>query len=147
VSSHRYQIDLSGHLADCEMNFRRLQQLLPVDAAAGDCLRFGLAANTVELLVKERAPYTTMLELRLHKPLFADLPAPLLHVRVYHDAKLAEVMGSRGLRPHKPRYRYPNASMFQRDEKAQQNTYLGEWLSLCLELGHSLDNPLNILEI
>jgi uncharacterized protein YqiB (DUF1249 family) len=47
----------------------------------------------------------------------------------------------------KPRYQYPNASMYQRDEKAQQNRYLGEWLSLCLSHGHSLDNPLNILEI
>jgi uncharacterized protein YqiB (DUF1249 family) len=147
VSSQRYQIDLSGHLADCELNFRRLRQLLPADAEAGDCLRFGVAANMVELLVKERAPYTTMLELRLHKPLLAGLPVPSLQVRVYHDAKLAEVMGAKGLRPLKPRYAYPNAGMLQRDEKAHQNTYLGEWLSLCLALGHSLDNPLNLLEI
>ncbi|WP_373080457.1 DUF1249 domain-containing protein [Zhongshania sp.] len=147
MSSQRYQIDLNGHLADCEMNFRRLQQLLPADAEAGDCLRFGVGANTVELLIKERAPYTTMLEMRLHKPLFSGLPAPSLQVRVYHDARLAEVMGASGLRPLKARYTYPNAGMFQRDEKAQQNTYLGEWLSLCLELGHSLENPLNLLEI
>ncbi|MFT4917882.1 MAG: hypothetical protein ACI8RU_000495 [Zhongshania aliphaticivorans] len=147
MSSQRYQIDLSGHLADCELNFRRLRQLLPADAEAGDCLRFGVAANMVELLVKERAPYTTMLELRLHKPLLLGLPAPSLQVRVYHDAKLAEVMGASGLRPLKPRYAYPNAGMLQRDEKAQQNTYLGEWLSLCLALGHSLENPLNLLEI
>jgi uncharacterized protein YqiB (DUF1249 family) len=147
VSSQRYQIDLSGHLADCEVNFRRLQQLLPADIEAGDSLRFGVAGSAVELLIKERAPYTTMLEIRLQKPLFLDLPAPALNVRMYHDARLAEVMGASGLRPLKPRYTYPNAGMFQRDEKVQQNTYLGEWLSLCLELGHSLDNPLNLLEI
>tara|TARA_R110002167_G_scaffold2879_2_gene14087 strand:- start:1499 stop:1942 length:444 start_codon:yes stop_codon:yes gene_type:complete len=147
VSSQRYQIDLSGHLADCEVNFRRLKQLLPADVEAGDCLRFGVGGSAVEILIKERAPYTTMLEIRLQKPLFLDLPAPSLHVRIYHDAKLAEVMGASGLRPLKPRYAYPNVGMFQRDEKVQQNTYLGEWLSLCLELGHSLDNPLNLLEI
>ncbi|MBW2940930.1 DUF1249 domain-containing protein [Zhongshania sp. CAU 1632] len=147
VDKHQYRIDLNGHLADCEMNFRRLQKLLPVDVAAGDCLRFGVATNAVELHVKERAPYTTMIELRLEKPLFAELPVPVLQVRIYHDANLAEVMGARGLRPVKPRYRYPNASMYHRDEKAQQNRYLGEWLSLCLSHGHSLDNPLNILEI
>ncbi len=147
VDKHQYRIDLNGHLADCEMNFRRLKKLLPEDVAAGDCLRFGVATNAVELLIKERAPYTTMIELRLAKPLFEELPAPTLQVRIYHDASLAEVMGASGLRPVKPRYQYPNVSMYQRDEKAQQNRYLGEWLSLCLSLGHSLDNPLNILEI
>jgi uncharacterized protein YqiB (DUF1249 family) len=111
------------------MNFRRLQKLLPSDVEAGDCLRFGVAANAVELHIKERAPYTTMLELRLAKPLFAELPV------------------ARGLRPVKPRYQYPNTAMYQRDEKAQQNRYLGEWLSLCLSHGRSLENPLNILEI
>jgi uncharacterized protein YqiB (DUF1249 family) len=133
VVSQRYQIDLNGHLADCEMNFRRLQKLLPSSAAAGDCLRFGVASDAIEVLVKECA-------------LFADMPAPTLHVRIYHDANLAEVMGASGLRPPRPRYSYPNAGMYQRDEKAQQNRYLGEWLSLCLSLGRSLDNPLNILE-
>lgn len=129
------------------MNFRRLQKLLPSEVEAGDCLRFGVAANAVELHIKERAPYTTMLELRLAKPLFAELPVPALQVRIYHDASLAEVMGARGLRPVKPRYQYPNTAMYQRDEKAQQNRYLGEWLSLCLSHGRSLENPLNILEI
>jgi uncharacterized protein YqiB (DUF1249 family) len=146
VVSQRYQIDLNGHLADCEMNFRRLQKLLPSSTAAGDCLRFGVATDAIEVLVKECAPYTTMIELRLARPLFADMPAPTLHVRIYHDASLAEVMGASGLRPPRPRYSYPNAGMYQRDEKAQQNRYLGEWLSLCLSLGRSLDNPLNILE-
>jgi uncharacterized protein YqiB (DUF1249 family) len=147
VDKHQYRIDLNGHLADCEMNFRRLQKLLPIDVAAGDCLRFAVAANAVELRLKARAPYTTMIELCLEKPLFGEFPAPSLQVRIYHDASLAEVMGARGLRPIKPRYTYPNVAMYHRDEKAQQNRYLGEWLSLCLTHGRSLDNPLNILKI
>ncbi|CAA0103252.1 Uncharacterised protein [Zhongshania aliphaticivorans] len=147
MDKHHYRIDLNGHLADCEMNYRRLQKLLPRDIPEGGCLRFAVAANAVELHVKERAPYTTMIELRLAKPLFAELPTPTLQVRIYHDANLAEVMGARGLRPVKPRYEYPNVAMFHRDEKAQQNRYLGEWLSLCLRHGRSLENPLNILEI
>ena len=97
MDKHQYRIDLNGHLADCEMNFRRLQKLLPADVAAGDCLRFGVATNAVELLIKERAPYTTMIELRLEKPLFAELPVPVLQVRIYHDANLSGGHGGAGI--------------------------------------------------
>jgi uncharacterized protein YqiB (DUF1249 family) len=39
----------------------------------------------------------------------------------------------------RPRYEYPNQSMYHSDEKYQLNCFLGEWLNLCLEHGHSLD--------
>ncbi len=29
------------------------------------------------------------------------------------------------------RYSYPNAHMFQQDEKLQQNQFLGDWLAHC----------------
>ena len=61
-------------------------------------------------------------------------------VRLYHDASLAEVVGSEvtGYQKHRyllPRYSYPNSAMHQRDEKSQLNQFLGEVLSLCLAEG------------
>ena len=43
----------------------------------------------------------------------------------------------------KVRYEYPNRHMYQSDEKAQFNVFLGEWLSHCLDRGHVLD-PLGL---
>ena len=37
------------------------------------------------------------------------------------------------------RYEYPNRDMYQHDEKAQQNRFLGEWLSHCLNHGHACE--------
>jgi len=49
-------------------------------------------------------------------------------VRMYHDAKVAEVMNCSGHGTFEPEYGYPNKHMLQRDEKRQLNQLLGEWL-------------------
>ena len=65
---------------------------------------------------------------------------PCLTVRMYHDAKVAEVLAWEGHRRLRPRYEYPNRSMYQSDEKLQINQFLGECLSLCLNKGRSVDS-------
>ena len=64
------------------------------------------------------------------------LPVPQLEVRVYHDARMAEVVSAENARRLHIRYPYPNAAMHQPDEKSQLNLFLGEWLSHCLACGH-----------
>lgn len=66
--------------------------------------------------------------------------APKLTVRLYHDARMAEVIGWQRHRYLKARYEYPNRQMYQSDEKAQFNQFLGEWLSHCLDQGHVVDD-------
>ena len=60
---------------------------------------------------------------------------PRMSIRLYHDARMAEVISSQDIFRIKPRYDYPNKHMHQQDEKQQINQFLNEWLQLCLEHG------------
>ena len=60
---------------------------------------------------------------------------PRMLIRLYHDARMAEVISSQDIHQVKPRYDYPNKHMHQQDEKQQINQFLNEWLHLCLEHG------------
>jgi len=70
---------------------------------------------------------------------------PRMSIRLYHDARMAEVISSQDIRQVKPRYDYPNKHMHQQDEKQQINQFLNEWLHLCLTHGQvnvELQTPL-----
>lgn len=138
MTAGRYKVDLSAHLADCEMNYLRLQKLLPEPVAAGQRLHFQLDSGEMEIEVLECAPYTTMLAVKLWRHPGNDWGLTRLQLRMYRDAGVAEVVGTATPKPLRPRYDYPNPAMHQRDEKAQLNRYLGEWLSRCLSHGHRL---------
>lgn len=60
---------------------------------------------------------------------------PRMSIRLYHDARMAEVISSQDIHQVKPRYNYPNKQMHQQDEKQQINQFLNEWLHLCLTHG------------
>jgi hypothetical protein len=60
---------------------------------------------------------------------------PNISVRVYHDAKSAEVIKIDNQKVFHGVYEYPNRKMRQPDEKEQINRFLGEVLSLCIENG------------
>lgn len=137
----RYQIDLAAAQAECELNYSRLLKLLRT--FPDDERYFGVGPQQqLTMRVTERCPYTTTLEIA-PTPLPIDSVAPSLIVRVYHDARLAEVIAFANSRRPRPRYEYPNEAMFQPDEKAQWNRFLGEWLSHCLQHGFNLDRPLS----
>jgi uncharacterized protein YqiB (DUF1249 family) len=142
----RYQIDLAAQQAECELNYSRLLRLLHTfldEKNPADQHYFGIGAYQ-EMIVRviERCPYTTTLEIS-PTPLPVDSATPSLTVRVYHDARLAEVIACANRRRVQPRYEYPNEAMYQPDEKAQWNRFLGEWLSHCLQHGFNLDRPLS----
>ena len=61
--------------------------------------------------------------------------APEMLVRMYHDAKTAEVISFQQARFIKARYPLPNKEMYQADEKQQINFFLSEWLSFCQKEG------------
>jgi uncharacterized protein YqiB (DUF1249 family) len=133
----RYQINLAAELAECEANYARLLRLLP--EWERDHYSFGVGVDLqVQIAVSARSPYTTTLEFSQRA---ASIPtvAPSLTVRVYHDARLAEVVAFTSRRRVQPRYEYPNPAMYQPDEKSQWNRFLGEWLRHCLRHGFTLD--------
>jgi uncharacterized protein YqiB (DUF1249 family) len=138
----RYKVDLPLQMAECEANYIRLTKL--VARSTENEIRFMVTRANQQWLhllkVTERSPYTTTLELSRTAVGHSShwLSMPKLTLRMYHDAKLAEVLAWEGHKRLRPRYDYPNQSMYQSDEKYQLNRFLGEWLNLCLEQGHDL---------
>lgn len=132
-----YNIDLRAHLEQCDDNYRRLTRLMP-DLRQTDRREFRMfpqgAALIVSFEVTHRSRYTTVLTL--------DLPASVrsiggmqIKIRVYHDARTAEVIEFQGQRRFQAVYDYPNPQMRQPDEKVQVNRFLSEFLNACLRHG------------
>ncbi|MDC1527964.1 DUF1249 domain-containing protein [Gammaproteobacteria bacterium] len=69
----------------------------------------------------------------------AHFSSPEMIIRVYHDAKTAEVTSYQNHKYFKAVYPLPNPYMYQCDEKEQLNLFLAEWLNLCINEG--LSNP------
>ncbi len=138
----KYTVDLAAQMAECEANYVRIMQLLP-DMSSTDQREFAVVmadGEPLEFLISitERCKYTTMLDISQQSTvptLDAWSPAPCFSLRVYHDAQMAEVVSYDRQHRVQPKYDYPNANMYQRDEKTQLNTFLGEWLSHCLKYG------------
>lgn len=136
----RYRVDLVELQAACEANYARLMRLLPDMREHTQSRRVALSQGEhllgiLALDVLESCPYTTTLCVRQEHSL-PWLPVPQLQVRVYHDARMAEVVSAENARRLHIRYPYPNVAMHQPDEKSQLNLFLGEWLSHCLACGH-----------
>jgi hypothetical protein len=133
----RYRIDLPAHMAECDANYLRLMKLFP-RLQEEDMSAFGMVLGQhpyrFRLEVLERGPYTTLIELR-HAPEAPWAFQPRLRVRLYHDARSAEVVEFQGARHFRPSYVYPNHQMHLPDEKAQVNRFLSEFLALCLAHG------------
>jgi len=135
----RYSVDLAALHATCESNYARLMQLFP-DYETANSREFQLSSGArVCIEVVERCRYTTLINVSQKGGANAWLSAPRFDVRVYHDARMAEVTAFQSQRQIAGRYDYPNPAMHARDEKAQQNVFLAEWLSHCLHQGHSAD--------
>lgn len=163
----RYQVDLPAEMAQCALNYARLQRLLPTRGyttheRVRDCSRpqgrdcprqrglnwesrqLGVGDDLcISIDITERGPYTTTLHIS-QNAVSEAVPSPRLTVRVYHDARLAEVVAFSNRRRVWPRYDYPNSDMHQPDEKAQWNRFLGDWLSLCLHQGWTREQALPV---
>ena len=139
----RYRVDLIELQAACEANYARLMRLLPGMREAQGARRVALSQGerqlgVLALEVVESCPYTSTVQVRQEHSL-PWLPVPQLEVRVYHDARMAEVTGAQCARRFRGIYPYPNAAMHHPDEKTQLNVFLGEWLSHCLACGHETE--------
>lgn len=146
-----YKVDLRLQMAECEANYLRLQKL--VAGLEQNEYRFMVRRGQQEWLellhIIERSPYTTTLRLKrvAIMPVAQWLHMPSLTVRMYHDAKLAEVLAWEGHKRLRPRYDYPNQAMYQSDEKLQINQFLGECLNLCLSHGWGVDSLISPVEL
>ncbi len=136
----RYVPDLSAQMACGESNYHKLMRLLP-DFDVVDLRQFQISWQQhraqIEMRVEERFAYTSTLRIEQRYQDHSWVQMPALIVRLYHDARMAEVVCRKRRRQLRGSYRYPNEQMHHPDEKAQLNRYLGEWLNQCLAHGHT----------
>lgn len=132
-------------MAECDLNYERLMRLFPT--VRQDELRCISLLGTseehdqgtlVELRVVERSRYTTLIQL-VQRPQLSWGRSPNMRIRMYHDAKSAEVVEYQHQNRFHGSYEMPNRRMRQRDEKAQLNQFLGEYLRYCLAVGGAID--------
>ena len=132
-------------MAACEANYYSLCKLMPgLNATDHFSLQLpGQGDCHFHLRVEERTTYTLLVEIFQSEP--GPEPGwvqmPRLKVRLYHDARLAEVVAFEGVRGVRPRNPYPNQYMHQPDEKAQWNRFLTDWLGIAIRHGYSATIP------
>lgn len=139
-----YSVDLKTHMAECDANYARLLHLFPA-LRDGEQMNMTLALNNfstrVLFEVLEQGPYTTLLKVSTDsgQQWLGRAVTPEFTLRVYHDARSAEVVSYQNQNRFHGKYDYPNQRMRQRDEKVQINRFLSEFLSLCISHGASAE--------
>lgn len=145
----KYVPDVSSLHAECETNYARLMKIVPdMDAGAELRLRVGCVGDGDSIVilfsVVESTRYTSLLVVSQVNGVTPLCEPPSVQVRVYHDARMAEVVDYQGARSFRPSYAYPNREMRQRNEKMEINRFLSDWLQLCLECGSMVEYPLSL---
>jgi len=138
--SNKYRPNLPDLMSLCSTNYVLSLRLLADKELAGEKREFFISDKLAYIIeVKEVTKYTSLINI-VQQQIKADstlsaFTQPKMQVRLYHDARVAEVISSQGVSQVKPRYDYPNDQMHHPDEKRQINQFLKEWLQLCLEFG------------
>ena len=128
-----YKVDLAGHIATCDANYLRLVELFPGIRYENDIalpLTFGTWREKLLLEIIEKTPYTTLVRLSCAPGQTWHLKQPLV-IRLYHDARSAEVVEYQKDGYFRAKYEYPNSEGRQPDEIVQMNRFLGELLVIC----------------
>ncbi len=149
--ARKYQLSLSSLMNLCDTNYMLMLKILANRECVGEQRCFFISDFlSYTVIVKEVTRYTSLVTIAQDVNVFikqtsdsktaessrlAQLFRPSMVIRLYHDARVAEVISSQDIRQVKPRYDYPNRDMHQPDEKQQINLFLNEWLHLCLKLG------------
>ncbi|WP_122080736.1 DUF1249 family protein [Vibrio coralliirubri] len=131
-----YHVDLAELMRVYETNYAKLNALLPVGHEVGDVRCYQAVNMVYQLTVNEVTKYTTLIDI-CQSDAIPVFPLPKMSVRLYHDARVAEVCASGDFSRVKAKYDYPNTKLLQKDEKFQLNKFLGEWLTFCLKTGIS----------
>ena len=138
--AQKYRPSLSGLMSLCDINYMLMLRILADKEEVGEQRSFFISDFlSYRVTVNEVTRYTSLVTISQDANIMgqhlADLFKPAMVVRLYHDARMAEVISSQDIGQIKPRYDYPNVAMHQPDEKQQINLFLKEWLQLCHELG------------
>ncbi len=125
-----------------EINYRLLLKLVTeLDALPDEVLLQGDESHVVTVSVVERCKFTTSITLR-HDLKSHDLfvTNPSVKIRIYHDARLAEVVACQQGSKFFAVYPFILAKVPFQNEKRDVNLFLREWLNHCLAQGYRLEN-------
>ena len=120
-----------------ESNYLRLDSLcgnlrelsgVRVSRVADDC--------DLRLMVTERSPYTTSLDLTYVFDAEGLHTYPDMRVRVYHDARLVEAQEWATQHDHEGLRRLRGLAERELDQRWARNTMLNKWLEYCIDRGH-----------
>jgi uncharacterized protein len=127
-----------------ESNYIRLAWLVPdlnaieqplISNVTGDC--------PLHLAVDERSRYTTTLRLTyVFDGVDGPLADPDLQIRVYHDARLAEVQSCARWHKHSMLESLRSQLAQQLGDRWLRNVMLNKWLDYCVERGHGFPSTL-----
>jgi hypothetical protein len=145
VGKKTYRPNLVSLMTLCANNYMLLLKVLADKKRQGETRHFFISDFlSYNVTIKEVTRYTSLIvfeqetfnyKVKSIPSIVANALHPRMSIRLYHDARLAEVLTTQDIRQVKPRYDYPNIQMHQQDEKQQTNQFLNEWLHLCLRLG------------
>lgn len=144
-SKSQYKPDLNELISQCELNYALLVRLCPKlnnkepqnrsfsgNNTAGDTkqIEFRGDSNMLHLClaISDVARYTTTMKLNISSPRIRLNHSMELIIRMYHDAKMLEVMEGSGPSALKAIYTGPQHSLKTVDEKRQINRFIGECL-------------------
>lgn len=129
----KYVPNLPNMLAVCDANYMRLIKLLPDCDTEQLHYQFGVTSGLrYQIRIVECSRYTSTLDLQQMPDQLPDFLQPSMRVRIYHDAKMAEVLTCQHIGNFDSSYSYPNNQMHQKNEKEMVNRFLAEWLIFCL---------------
>jgi uncharacterized protein YqiB (DUF1249 family) len=134
----QYRPYVPDFLSLCERNYAQLRFFLPQPSLvhASQSIQIN-ALEAYCITVLAEAPFTTTVRIAHQSDSVHAWLKPQFEVRLYHDARLAEVVACQQIRRFKAVYSYPNTEMLQPDEKRQINALLRDWLTLCHKQGYS----------
>ncbi|KZN33066.1 hypothetical protein N480_24395 [Pseudoalteromonas luteoviolacea S2607] len=139
ASERSYVQSLPQYITLCERNYLRALKVMP-EEQVGKQRQIKMGSMDFYIVVDDVEKYTTDISIRQKHGLSCHIGEFELAVRLYHDARVAEVVQHNYHQKVKPSYRYPNPNMHHKDEKYQLNAFLADWLIACIENGRV---PLN----
>lgn len=137
VKSQKYIPNLPAFMTVCEQNYFRVMKLMPKTETIGDTSIIDVENFCYQLEITDTSRFTTDIIFKQISSNMIGFINPKLLVRVYHDARMAEVISPDYLKRIKPSNEYPNPLMHHKDEKYQVNAFLLDWLDHCITHGRS----------
>lgn len=132
--TRKYVPNLPSMQAVCELNYAQFLRVLPECDTADMTFEFTVKnVLSYRITITDTARYTTTLTVDQINAFSPAYLKPSMTVRLYHDARVAEVMSSQNTGAFAASYDYPNNKMRQRNEKQMVNIFLAEWLQFCLQ--------------